>query len=159
MGFNPLKAVTRGLGIRDRTVQNVSNIFPVVALASGGSAYGFNLYKTIGGIGKSLAKIGSSSAPSNAGPLVVNVPGQQSYYSGNFGGGGGGFDQQSNQFSNPYDAWGLDQSTNPYGGNPWGSSMTYSTPSVPSYQVYSPAPAQQGLAWEDLAVQVLPFFL
>jgi len=79
----------------------------------------------------------------------------QPSYSANYGapsyGDAGGFGQ--NAFQPQL------QDYNPWGVQSWGSSTTYSTPSAPSFQVYSAPPQPQGRTWEDLALAALPFFL
>jgi len=84
-------------------------------------------------------------SPSSGPPPQYNI----TYGAPSYGGGGGA----------PFDQFSYQPSADPWGTPSWGSSMMYSTPSPALYPVYSPSPPSQGRTWEDIALQVAPFFL
>lgn len=146
--FNPLKAVTRTLGIPDKArpaiLTALEVAFPVIALGNELAGKGIEL-------GSALA----TPKPSQSQSTLPRGYYDQSPYSFNF---------QAPQYQAPvyggggYDAFSL-QPQQPYGGSPWGYSTASPTYSTTPYPVYS---APQDRSWEDLtslAGAVLPFFL
>jgi hypothetical protein len=151
MGFNPLKAITRAVGIPDKVRQSAIDFFPILAVSTFGSEPPSYL----------KGFLSQKQAPPPAPPQLVSVPNQpmppgtygQPYYGGGqpYYGGGGGL--QSN-----YDPYSSLQPYNPLGGPAsWDYSMgsaTYLVTPSPGYSEASQRPA-----WEDLALAALPLFL
>lgn len=62
MGFNPFKAVTRAVGIHDKTANIIADVLPVTALF-GAKPYGFDLYGAGSNLGRRLASLGQQQTP------------------------------------------------------------------------------------------------
>ncbi len=135
--FNPFKAVTRAIGIKDKQAQFITDIFPgTVLLGSNLPSYA----KRLGG---------HSSQPAITGYRTVQGPAQPSPYNVPYYGGGGGF-------SDPF-SYGQLPPYNPLGGPaPWDYSTGSQTYLVPQYQASSGGSER---SWEDLALAALPLFL
>jgi len=137
-GFNPLKAITRAVGIPDKARQTAIDIFPVLTLTSG------ELPSYLHGIGG-----GHHPPQPRPQPSLVRVPNQPTTYQQPYYGGGG---------FPTYDPYSSVQPYNPLGGPAsWDYSMGSSTYLVQPSPVYSES--QTRPAWEDLALTVLPLFL
>lgn len=149
--FNPLKGITRALGIHDSArpgiLRGLEFVFPVIALSNELSGHG--LEKAF------QAFQPKPPAPPRPTSLSTNPyygPGNSynvTYGSPNYGGGGGGLDYGYQ----PQQTYGYQ------GVSPWGYSTGSPIYSTPQFQESS---GRQDRSWEDLtslAAGVLPFFL
>jgi hypothetical protein len=145
--FNPVKGLTRALGIPDKarlTYHAVGKSLTEGLISSG-------LRTVTGAVAKKptpppSAPYTNAYGPSPAYNVSYQAPSYQAPYYG--GGGGGGYDAYTLQPQQPYGVPSWAYST---------GSPIYSTPQYPAYS----APTQ-GRSWEDLtslAGAVLPFFL
>lgn len=149
--FNPLKGITRALGVPDKVRPAINTAlqvaFPVYGLANQLATTGLETGFKLAMPAQAPANRSQLTVPSNYGLQPSNFSYQAPSYQAPYYGSGS------------YDAYSL-QPQQSYGVSPWGystGSPIYSTTPSPAYSAPS-----QGRSWEDLtslAGAALPFFL
>lgn len=153
MGFNITKMITRAVGLPDKAIPIVNAVFPALLATNVAGTAILKVASGIVGGGKSQSQAAAPVPQQAVAPVPTQTQTTVPYYVQ----GGGSY--LAPDYAMPYQQ--------PYYGyeggyNPWG----YSTSPMISFpqtyyqpvSTYSPAPAQQGGIWEDIA-QAAPLLL